>query len=160
MPWRKRGRTIPESCADLDLEAVGRALISTGGNVSAAARALNVPAHDLRLLTFAVPELIDAALEVEERALDEAEAVLLEAVMAGTCAGGLGPLAYSCAPLRPAGAGALARRHVSSASSTPNAFATLPKKWASARSMLDPKRASRRFARPARIWNSNPGLRC
>jgi hypothetical protein len=83
MPWRKRGRTIPESCADLDLEAVGRALISTGGNVSAAARALNVPAHDLRLLTFAVPELIDAALEVEELALDEAEAVLLEAVMAG-----------------------------------------------------------------------------
>jgi hypothetical protein len=42
-----------------------------------------VPAHDLRLLTFAVPELIDAALEVEERALDEAEAVLLEAVRTG-----------------------------------------------------------------------------
>ena len=63
MPWRKRGRTIPASCADLDLEVVGRALISAGGNVSAAARALNVPAHDLRLLTFAVPELIDAALD-------------------------------------------------------------------------------------------------
>ena len=83
MPWRKRGRTIPESCADLDREEVGRALISAGGNVSAAARTLNVPAHDLRLLTFAVPELVDAALEVEERALDEAEAVLLEAMRGG-----------------------------------------------------------------------------
>ena len=27
MPWRKRGRTIPASCADLDLEAAGRELI-------------------------------------------------------------------------------------------------------------------------------------
>jgi hypothetical protein len=48
------------------------------GNVSAAAKALGVPALDLRLLTFAVPELIDAALEAEERVLDEAEALLLE----------------------------------------------------------------------------------
>ena len=83
MPWRKRGRTIPASCADLDLEAAGRALISAGGNVSAAAKALNVPAHDLRLLTFAFPELVDAALSVEERALDEALAVLFEAMRTG-----------------------------------------------------------------------------
>jgi hypothetical protein len=83
MPWRKRGRTIPESCADLDLEAAGRELIRAGGNVSAAARALGVPALDLRLLTYAVPELIDAALEAEERVLDEAEALLLEAMEAG-----------------------------------------------------------------------------
>jgi hypothetical protein len=83
MPWRKRGRTIPESCADLDLEAAGRELIRTGGNVSAAAKALGVPALDLRLLTYAVPELIDAALEAEERVLDEAQAVLFEAMRAG-----------------------------------------------------------------------------
>lgn len=83
MPWRKRGRTIPESCADLDLEAAGRELIRAGGNVSAAARALGVPPHDLRLLTFAVPELIDAALEAEEQVLDEAEALLFEAMGAG-----------------------------------------------------------------------------
>ena len=83
MLWRKRARTIPASCADLDLEAAGRALISAGGSVSAAARTLNVPAHDLRLLTFAVPELIDAALAVEERALDEAQAVLFEAMRTG-----------------------------------------------------------------------------
>jgi hypothetical protein len=67
MPWRKRGRTIPASCADLDLEAAGRELIRASGNVSAAARALGVPVRDLRLLTFTVPELIDAALEAEER---------------------------------------------------------------------------------------------
>ena len=83
MPWRKRGRTIPESCADLDLEAAGRELIRAGGNVSAAAKALGVPARDLRLLTFAVPELIDAALEAEERVLDEAEALLFEAMRGG-----------------------------------------------------------------------------
>ena len=83
MPWRKRGRTIPESCADLDLEAAGRELIRTGGNVSAAAMALGVPALDLRLLTFAVPELIDAALEAEEQVLDAAEALLREAMMGG-----------------------------------------------------------------------------
>jgi hypothetical protein len=42
-----------------------------------------VPTHDLRLLTYAVPELIDAALEAAERVLDEAEALLLEAMRAG-----------------------------------------------------------------------------
>jgi hypothetical protein len=67
MPYRKRARTIPESCADLDLEAAGRELIRAGGNVSAAAKALGVPTHDLRLLTHAVPELIDAALDVNRR---------------------------------------------------------------------------------------------
>jgi uncharacterized protein YjgD (DUF1641 family) len=48
--------------------------------VKAAARALGVPTHDLRALTDAIPELIDAALEATERALDEAEAMVLEAV--------------------------------------------------------------------------------
>jgi hypothetical protein len=83
MPWRKRGRTIPESCVDLDLEAAVRELIRAGGNVRAAAMALNVPARDLRLLTFAVPELMDAALEAEERVVEEAEAVLLKAMRVG-----------------------------------------------------------------------------
>ena len=57
--------------------------MSLSAHVSAAARALGVPAHDLRLLTFAVPELIDAAQETEERVLDEAEALLLEAMDIG-----------------------------------------------------------------------------
>jgi hypothetical protein len=45
--------------------------------------ALGVPALDLRLLTYAVPELIDAALEAEEQALDQAEALLREAMRGG-----------------------------------------------------------------------------
>lgn len=72
-------KAIPESCAHLDLEAVGLELIKTGGNVKAAARALGVPRRDLRALTDAVPDLMDAALEATERALDEAEAVVLAA---------------------------------------------------------------------------------
>jgi hypothetical protein len=48
--------------------------------VSAAAMALGVPALDLRFLTYAVPELIDAVLEAEEQVLDEAQALLLEAM--------------------------------------------------------------------------------
>jgi hypothetical protein len=83
MPWRKRGRTIPESCADLDLGAAGRELIRAGGSVNAAAKALGVPTRDLRLLTFAVPELIDAALEAEERVVEEAEALLFAAMRGG-----------------------------------------------------------------------------
>ena len=86
MPWRKRGRTIPASCAELDLEAAGRELIRVRGDVSAAARALGVPAHDLRLLTWAVPELIDAALEAQGAALDEAQAQLIEAMEFWRCA--------------------------------------------------------------------------
>jgi hypothetical protein len=83
MPLRKRGRRILESCADLDLEAAGRELIRTGGNVSAAARALGVPTPDLRRLVYARPELLDAALEAEARVIDEAEALLLEAIRGG-----------------------------------------------------------------------------
>ena len=44
----------------------------------------------------------DAALEAEERVLDEAEALLFEAIRAGRCADGLGPPAFFCAPLLPA----------------------------------------------------------
>ena len=76
-------KSIPESCAHLDLDTVGLELIRTGCNVKAAARALGVPTHDLRLLTYAVPELMDAALEAEERALDEAEAMVFAALRDG-----------------------------------------------------------------------------
>jgi len=75
-------RPIPESCAHLDLEAVGLELIKTSGNMKAAARALGVPRRDLRLLTDAVPALIDQALESAERALDEAEAAVIAAMRA------------------------------------------------------------------------------
>jgi hypothetical protein len=83
MPLRGRGLTIPASCADLDLDGVGRELIRTGGSVFKAAKALGVPARDLRLLVYARPELLDAALEAEEQALEEAQALLLKAIRGG-----------------------------------------------------------------------------
>jgi hypothetical protein len=83
MLWRKRARTIPASCVDLDLEAVGEALIRAGGAVCVAAKALGVPTPDLRRLIYARPELLDAALEAEERALDEAEAAMRTAIRTG-----------------------------------------------------------------------------
>jgi hypothetical protein len=51
--------------------------------VSKTAKTLGVPTRDLRRLTFAVPELIDAALEVEEEMVEEAEALLFAAMRAG-----------------------------------------------------------------------------
>jgi hypothetical protein len=69
-------KPIPESCAHLDLEAVELELIRAGASVKKAAEALGVPRHDLRLLTLAHPRLMDAALEAEELALDEAEAIV------------------------------------------------------------------------------------
>jgi hypothetical protein len=76
-------RPIPASCAHLDLEAVGLELIRAGANVSAAAKALGVPRHDLRLLTLAHPRLMDAALEAEELALDLAEAIVRDTLRGG-----------------------------------------------------------------------------
>jgi hypothetical protein len=76
-------RPVPASCVHLALEAVGRELIRSAGNVKVAAKALGVPIHDLRLLTYAQPSLIDAAYEAEEQALDEAEAVVREAMRVG-----------------------------------------------------------------------------
>ena len=40
-----------------------------------------MPVPDFRLLTRAKPELIDAALEAHEQALDKAEAVILKSLM-------------------------------------------------------------------------------
>jgi hypothetical protein len=78
-----RSRTIPEDCADLDLDAVGEALTRAGGGVCAAAKALSIAPPALRRLIYARPELLDAALEAEERALGEAEAVVVAAIRAG-----------------------------------------------------------------------------
>jgi hypothetical protein len=73
-------RPIPPSCAHLDLAEVERELIRRDCNVSAAAKALGVPVHDLRLLTRARPRLMDVAFEAVERSLDEAEAIVREAI--------------------------------------------------------------------------------
>ena len=73
-------RPIPPSCAHLDLAEVERELIRRDCNVGAAAKALGVQVHDLRLLTRARPQLMDAAFEAVERSLDEAEAIVREAI--------------------------------------------------------------------------------
>ena len=77
MPTRS---VIPASCRSLDLAKAAKELIRTQGNVSAAAKALGVPIHDLRLLTRAEPRLIEAAFEAEEQALDKAEAEIRNAL--------------------------------------------------------------------------------
>jgi hypothetical protein len=86
MSWPPKRGSIPESCADLDLPTVGEELIRTMGNVRAAARAPMVPTSDLRRLVWAYPELMDAALEAGERALDAAEAAVVEAMRSGAMA--------------------------------------------------------------------------
>ena len=71
---------IPPSCRSLDLNKAAKELIARQGNITAAAKALGVPAHDLRLLTRAQPRLIEAAFEAEEQALDRAEAEIRNAL--------------------------------------------------------------------------------
>ena len=51
--------------------------------MSAAARAIGVDTRDLRVFLYAKPELLDAALEAEEQALDEAVAAVIEAMRTG-----------------------------------------------------------------------------
>jgi hypothetical protein len=53
---------------------VGRELSKNRANVSATARELNVPSHDLRRLTRSAPRLTDAALEEAHRLIDAADA--------------------------------------------------------------------------------------
>jgi hypothetical protein len=76
MAWPNRPR-VPANCAHLDLAVVERAIIQTRGDLHAAARTLNVPAKDLRLLALAKPSLNDAVHEQLDRALDKAMAVLI-----------------------------------------------------------------------------------
>ena len=51
--------------------------------MSKTAKTFGVPTRDLRLLTYAVPELIDAALEAEEQVIEEAQALLFRAMRGG-----------------------------------------------------------------------------
>jgi hypothetical protein len=106
-------RPIPPSCAHLDLAEVERELIRRDCNVSAAAKALGVPVHDLRLLTRARPRLMDVAFEAVDRSLDEAEAIVREASITATPVCGLRRPAICCAiPRRDGGvAGEGAGRH-------------------------------------------------
>ena len=42
-----------------------------------------MPTRDLRLLVYARPELLDAAIEIEEQAIEEAQALLFKALRGG-----------------------------------------------------------------------------
>ena len=73
-------RKVPASCAGLDLEKAAAALLKARGSATIAAWALGVPAPDFRMMTRAIPRMIEAALEAEEQALDEADGVVRRAL--------------------------------------------------------------------------------
>jgi hypothetical protein len=68
-------RALPVSCRELDLATVEAELVKHRCNIAAAARALGVPASDLRRWVSWGP-LAAAASEQVEQAIDTAEAVL------------------------------------------------------------------------------------
>lgn len=78
MAWANK-KVIPASCAHLDRGEIKAELIERDGNISAAAKALGVPAPDLRKLVWAT-DLADTVFEQIEQGLDEAQAVLREAL--------------------------------------------------------------------------------
>jgi hypothetical protein len=63
---------------------VERELIDTGANVTAAAKRLGVPVHDLGVLTRVCLRLIDVALEVEQLRLGDAQSALFAALRSGS----------------------------------------------------------------------------
>jgi hypothetical protein len=73
---------IPFSCRELDLAAVEAELVKRRCNIAGAARAVGVPASDLRRLVSWGP-LAAAASEQVEQAIDRAEAVLLDGLESG-----------------------------------------------------------------------------
>lgn len=68
-------RGLPVSCRELDLATVEAELVRARCNIAGAARALGVPASDLRRLVSWGPFAAAAAEQVEQ-AIDRAEAVL------------------------------------------------------------------------------------
>lgn len=60
------------------IDRIYDALVKHQGNVSAAAKALKMPARELRLITYRTRGLMDPALEACEQALDRAEAVITD----------------------------------------------------------------------------------
>jgi hypothetical protein len=78
MNWPIRRPATPTTCEGLDLAVVEKTLIDTHGNVTAAARSLQVPSANLRKLVWSTFSLADAIYEQIEQAIDAAEAVLRE----------------------------------------------------------------------------------
>src|SRR5580693_7699456 len=73
-----RTPSVPDTVKHLDPDVVVETLSRHGVNVSEAAAELGVGSADLRRLLWARPQLTDAAVELEERRLDKAEANILE----------------------------------------------------------------------------------
>jgi hypothetical protein len=71
---------VPRSVTDLDADVLVEVLSRHGVNVSEAAVELGVASADLRRLLWARPQLMDAAVEIEERRLDLAERNIFEAL--------------------------------------------------------------------------------
>jgi hypothetical protein len=71
---------VPDAVAHLDPEFVVEVLSRHGVNVTEAASELGVASADLRRLLWANPKLTDAAVEIEERRLDQAEKNIYEAL--------------------------------------------------------------------------------
>ena len=71
---------VPDTVKHLDPDVVVEVLCRHGVNVFEAASELGVASSDLRRLLWARPQLADAAVEIEERRLDKAEANIFEAL--------------------------------------------------------------------------------
>jgi hypothetical protein len=78
--WPGGKSKIPDSVKHLDDNVVVEVLSRHAINVTDAAAELGVGSADLRRLLYARPQLTDAAVEMEERRLDKAEANILEAL--------------------------------------------------------------------------------
>jgi hypothetical protein len=83
-----------ESLAGIDPERIASALVEAGGHIGKAARALGVKAAALRRLVTLEPDIMDAALEAVELALDESEATLLDGMRTGPLANRLQAAAF------------------------------------------------------------------
>lgn len=78
----------------LDRDAVVQALTQADGHLGKAAGALAVKTADLRAIVRGEPQLMDAALDAVEQAVDQAESELLKAMRKGQLSNRLQAAAY------------------------------------------------------------------
>jgi hypothetical protein len=71
---------VPDSCVDLDLGHVSRVLAKRYGDIYAAARDLGVSGPDLKQLTWARPDVLEAAHEEMELVVETAKGELIRAL--------------------------------------------------------------------------------
>ena len=80
---KAKSKVVSDMEAPLPLKRVRRALRRSGGNLRQAAADLKIPKRELRSLIDAEPELLEQALEANERALDKVEATIRQAMREG-----------------------------------------------------------------------------